>query len=144
MDDDEQHDNWEDYGFKYQFQGQLDGLDYWEIWVLGYEFYYTLLLDKNTGKEIETVGRSLVSPNGQYVITGNADLDAGYTENCMYLYELKENKLELKGRAEFIYWGPFEMAWIDNQTLTLKQGRFDENDYSIKYNCAEVRINKNE
>jgi len=143
--DEKYNDYYENSGYSYNYQGELEELEYWVIWALGFETYHTILINKSSGSQTRTVGKPIVSPSGDFIITGNADMEMDHTENCMYLYEVDNNELELKGKAVFSgesIWAPYEIAWIDNQTLTIKQGRFDESDYSIKYNCAEVRIEK--
>jgi hypothetical protein len=128
--------------FRYKYQGLLETIEYWVVYAIGYEYDKTIIIDKFTGMQTETVGMPSVSPDRRFVLVGNADLEARYTENHLSLYKWNSEDLQLlvKASLDLKDWAPFEVNWQDDYHFTIKQGRFNENTNEIDYSCAEVSI----
>jgi len=75
------------------------------------------LINDLTGKITNLFGRPYFSPNGKYIISVNADIEAGYSENGFQLFENNNGKLLHLGNYKPSSWGPMAAIWIDNNTI---------------------------
>lgn len=75
------------------------------------------LINDLTGEITNLFGRPYFSPNGQYIISVNADIEAGYSENGFQLYKNSNGELLHLGNYEPSSWGPMTAIWIDNNTI---------------------------
>lgn len=135
-------DNWSEHGFVYEYQGFLESIEYWVVFAMGYENHKTVMIDRYSGKQTEMVGIPCVSPDRRFVLVGNADMEAAFTENHLSLYKWTSEDLELlvKAPLDTMDWAPYEVNWTDDYHFTIKQGRLNESNYAIDFNCAEVTI----
>jgi len=84
---------------------------------------YKLVNYKN-GIVTKLKGKPFFSPNGKYIITVNADIDAGYSYNGIQLFENKNGDIKEIGNYEPTDWGPLSAKWIDNNKLIVKNHTF--------------------
>jgi hypothetical protein len=75
------------------------------------------LINDLTGEITNLFGRPYFSPNRQYIISVNADIEAGYSENGFQLFENNKGRLLHLGNYEPSNWGLMKALWIDNNTL---------------------------
>lgn len=75
------------------------------------------LINDSTGETTNLFGRPYFSPNGQYIISVNADIEAGYSENGFQLFKNSNGQLFHIGNYEPSSWGPMTAIWIDNNSI---------------------------
>jgi hypothetical protein len=100
------------------------------------------LVNQIDGSETNLFGRPYFSPNGQFVISINMDIEAGYSQNGFQLFKNENGKLKLLGYYEPEGWGPFSARWIDNNKLVLKNQTVEiknDNMFYIDF-YAEIKI----
>ena len=83
------------------------------------------LINYSTGEITNLFGRPYFSENGQYVISVNADLEAGYSDNGFQLLENRSDTLSIVGSYKPDTWGPISAKWIGEKELILKNETID-------------------
>lgn len=78
------------------------------------------LVNHIDGKVTHLFGRPYFSPNGQFVISVNVDIEAGYSQNGFQLFKNENGKLKHLGNYEPSAWGPYSAKWTDNDRLILR------------------------
>jgi len=137
---DEQKQNFSSSGF-YTFAGSVERSNYWEVFVIGYECHYTVLVNKLNGNTLKVIGRPLVSPDGQLVICGNPDIESGYTINGFDILEQRNGTLFPIGQLELSDWGPFKSSWKNDSVAIIEKGVLDEN-FDVQRSCVEMIFSK--
>jgi hypothetical protein len=77
------------------------------------------LINSQNGEVTNLIGRPYFSPNGNYLISVNADIEAGYSDNGLQFFINKNGILTLIGAFDPYSWGPISAKWIDNNSLIL-------------------------
>lgn len=113
----------------YRFLLYNPEIDYYVIHCSFYEGSGMLLINKKTGKKIETLGIPAVSPGKKFFACGNCDLIARYDVSGIELYEKQGDSYNLLGTREIAEWGPEQMGW-KNDTSLLIQGLEQKSDTS--------------
>lgn len=100
------------------------------------------LVNKLDGTETNLFGRPYFSPNGQLIISVNADIEAGYSSNGFQLFKNENGKLELLGNYQPSTWGPYIAKWTDNDKLVLKNQTLEFKDGDMNYTdfFLEIKI----
>jgi hypothetical protein len=103
---------------------------------------YKLINDLN-GEITYLFGRPYFSPNGQYVVSVNADIEAGYSSNGFQIFKNNNGKLSLICTYEPSSWGPFSAKWIDNETFVTKnitiELKNEQMDYMYFYSKIKIK-----
>ncbi|UYQ91039.1 hypothetical protein MKQ68_13140 [Chitinophaga horti] len=111
---------------QYNFMGELPGSGQWLLFGGFYESYAYVLISKETGDTTFTIGEPVVSPDGKYLVAGNADLEAAFTTNGFELYTNGKVPVRIDERL-LDNWGPSAVKWQDARTLVVeKQERGEE------------------
>lgn len=103
---------------------------------------YKLISDED-GEVTDLFGRPYFSQNGEYVISVNWDIEAGYSWNGFQLFHNIKGKLKKIGHYEPKEWGPYSAKWIDNSTVVLKNRTTEFKNGEINYLdfYSELKIN---
>jgi len=103
---------------------------------------YKLINDKD-GEVTDLYGRPYFSRNGEYVISVNVDIEAGYSRNGFQLFQNSNGKLKNIGNYEPNGWGPYSAKWKDNSTVILKNETVEFKDGEMNYInfYSELKIN---
>jgi hypothetical protein len=123
----------------YEYEGELKNIDFWVVNVTYYEWYNTILVDRENGDTTITIGRPIVSPDKKYVMCGNVDLLATFTFNGLELYKLNKGKLDKIGQIELIDWGPSNIYWKDDNIIFIKQTRIDKENQEYYTYCKLIK-----
>ncbi|MFH1076790.1 MAG: hypothetical protein V1753_08150, partial [Pseudomonadota bacterium] len=114
-------------GKDYSFVAYYTEIGYGLIEVQHWEGSTNYLVDMKTGKETDIIGYPTLSPDKKRIAVENADLESGYTDNVLSVYEIRPDGLV----AEFIEkpkeWAPVNLRWINNQEITFVQRRINPN-----------------
>jgi hypothetical protein len=88
------------------------------------------------------IGRPYFSPDGQYIISVNCDIEAGYSENGFQLFRIKNKQLQHLGEYKPDAWGPISAKWLDNNMVILKNQTVEVKNNDINYIdfYAEIKI----
>jgi len=119
------NDNDTDEYAQYTYMGYIDAADQFLVFGGFYEWHNYLLIDGQTGDETVLWGKPAVSPDGKYIVNGNSDLVAQFTDNGMQLFTAT-HKPKVVGERSLKAWGPEEIKWADNKTLFVKANVADE------------------
>lgn len=84
-----------------------------------YESYDYILIDRQTGASTKLMGEPNISPDGKYMVAGNTDLVAQFTDNGLQLFKNTPTP-KLVAQKILQTWGPEEMKWRDNKTIFVK------------------------
>lgn len=129
----------------YYFQGDVPNSNYWEVFSIGYEYHWYVLVNKTTGDTTLTRGPAAFSETRKYVMTGNPDLEAAFTYNGLELFETKSEELIVIGKMEIPDWGPFSIKWISDSQVLITSGKIDYNqNYSLSYKNVILTMVDNE
>lgn len=117
----------------YSFQGDVNGSDFWELFATGYEFHWSVLVSKKTGKMSEMSGRPTFSPDQKWLLTGNTDLEAAFTDNGFELYSLENDEIIEVGHVDPLNWGPMSLKWLNNREILVTAGMIDYSTYDMSF-----------
>ena len=124
----------------YNAWGALPNLD-WVVIRVGYiEGGGHVLVSLNSGHVLEANGHGgpVLSPDSRRLMMFSQDMDAGYNDNYIAIYQIDKNnaKLEilLSGdrkmspngsiNYEDDFWGPSKPRWVDNETVAYDEDRY--------------------
>lgn len=109
----------------YTYQSYIKNIDQYLVFGGFYEWHNYLLIDGKTGAQTVLWGSPVVSPNGEYIVSGNADLVAQFTDNGIQLFA-NAGAPKIIGERILQLWGPEEIRWSDNKTLFVKANVADD------------------
>jgi hypothetical protein len=101
------------------------------------------LIDLTNGKKTYIIGRPFFSPDRKFMIAINCDIEAQYSSNGFELFEISNRDFRKIWRYDPIIWGPVDMKWIDNSTLTTKNHAIDTLDGQIKTTYTKIKVKRN-
>ncbi len=110
---------------QYTYMGYNKAIDQYLVFGGFYEWHNYLLIDAKTGSQTVLWGKPVVSPNGKYIVSGNTDLVAQFTDNGIQLFE-SGNAPKVIGEKILQLWGPEEIRWSNDTTLFVKANVSDE------------------
>jgi len=110
---------------QYTYLGYNRDVDQYMVFGGFYEWHNYLLIDGKTGSQTVLWGKPVVSPNGKYIVSGNTDLVAQFTDNGIQLFE-SGNAPKVIGEKTLQLWGPEEIRWGNDKTLFVKANVADE------------------
>jgi hypothetical protein len=135
------NDTTEEAGYTFEKEFIKNGFLFFRVqWFEGNNYF---LLDLKTGQKYYTIGRVFFSKNGNYIMSINDDIDAGYSKNGFQLFSIdKDNSLN-----EIWYYdtdfAPTLIEWIDDKNLLVKGYTLDENsDWNPKTIYKKMKITK--
>lgn len=106
---------------EYTYLGQLSDKSYYVISANFYEWYNYFLINEVNGDTTWLRGLPILSPNGKMILSGNADLIAGFTDNGYELYRITNDGLMLLGTRELLTWGPEATYWKNDSELMVRR-----------------------
>lgn len=95
-------------------------IDFFVVNILYYEGSAILLVNKKTGKEIQTIGPPVVSPNKQFFACGNCDIIAQFDVSGIELFKKEHTSYKSIGLREISNWGPEQMMWKNDTSLAIQ------------------------
>ena len=99
-------------------------------WVEGNNYF---LFNTLSGEKTYIGGRAFFSPNGEYLISIEDDIESSYSFNGFQLYSV-ENDGHLRLIWQFSpVWGPCNIKWIDNSSLVTKGYYLNDNREEISF-----------
>lgn len=101
------------------FEKYFDKLGYYSIFLQLYEGVSYIMVSEKSGTKTYLFGRPYFSPSGKYMISTNADLEAGYTKNGFQLYYNVDGELHLLAEYEPNNWAPTNVLWLDDNQLLI-------------------------
>jgi hypothetical protein len=105
----------------YRFRGPLAGSNFWVLDVTRWESGFVLLINQQTGRRTRLLGRPVLAPKGNYLVTSNSDMEAHYSPNGLQVWSLEEGIPMLRWNRVVNSWGPEEIRWLNDQTLIIRQ-----------------------
>lgn len=104
------------------------------------------LINYSSGKTTSLFGRPYFSPDGNFVIAVNADIEAGYSSNGFQLFRNKDGQLQHLGEYEPDNWGVISAKWISNNTIIIKceTVEFSNNNSGYLEFYSELIVNNND
>ncbi|MDR6564362.1 MULTISPECIES: hypothetical protein [unclassified Arcicella] len=124
----------------YEFIGVLAEQSQWVFQVNFYESIEYVLIDMHTGKHMPLYGFPVVSPDKKWIISSNADLVAGESENAFNLIQITPQGLIVKDEVTLKTRGINQLKWINNTTLVVKETFLQNDEELIRY--AKLYIQK--
>lgn len=105
---------------------------------------YKLINDVN-GETTNLFGRPYFSENGEFLISVNSDIEAGYSNNGFQLFKNINGKLKNIGSYKPNSWGPFSAKWVNNSTIILKNKTIEFKDDEMNYLSfySQLKISNN-
>jgi hypothetical protein len=105
----------------YSYWGSLPAAHQWVVFATFYESSGVVLIDQRTGRRTDTWGRPLVSADGSYILTYNADLEAAFDPTGMQLFRIGAAGPKLVWQRALAHWGPADMRWLSQNQVVVKQ-----------------------
>lgn len=78
------------------------------------------IFSRSNGQVTEMFGRPYFSENGEYVLSVNNDIEAGYSDNGFQLFRNCYGDLKLLATYKTDVWGPYSAKWTGENRLVLK------------------------
>jgi len=104
-----------DYTFEH-FHESSDLIVFREQWGEGNGY---MIVDRKSGSKVRTWGPPVFSPDRDYFISFQADIDAHYSNNGIQLFKIVNGIPELQ--LEYAMdWGPTKVEWLNNKTFKLE------------------------
>ncbi len=114
----------------YQYTSFLKEQDKFLIFCSYYESHDYMLIDNKNAEITHLWGLPVFSPDNKYIISGNEDLNAAFTDNGVQLFE-NNNGIKLIAQRELNNWGPKEIKWVEDNVVLVKAGIKDSE--QVKY-----------
>ena len=105
-------------GHSYVYYGYLPALRSHLVEVQLYEGGGFVLVSAATGRLLELDDRPVIAPGGLRFATASWDTEAGYNPNRAQIYRLAGDSAVLEWQVEPSSWGPTDVLWINESTLT--------------------------
>lgn len=126
----------------YLFERYFKKLGYYSVFVQMYEGSYYIMVSEKSGTKTYLLGRPYFSPSGKYMISTNADLEAGYTKNGFDLYYNVDGELQLLTKLEPKDWAPTNVLWLDDNHLLINCYILNyQGDNFYKYFTIKLTVN---
>lgn len=110
----------------YDFKGCISEMNFYKIYVGGWEWSSYLLVGMNDGKKNELVSEPVVSPDNTKLVTSMFADHYSSDENFIYIYSYKNGELVEEFKTSPKNWGPTGLKWKDNNTIIVESGIHDE------------------
>ena len=75
---------------------------------------------------------------GKPFLCYNMDLIGQFTVNGFQIFQVDNNKADLKWAQEMTGWGPAECLWKDDKTIYIKADYMDSDDVKTKYLSLKI------
>lgn len=105
---------------QYDYWGRISGINQYLSSGSFYEWYNYFLISSKTGDTTILWGAPEVSPDSKKIISVNADIEAGFTNNGIQIFDMADSRVIHAGEKEIDAWGPEEVRWINNHQAILK------------------------
>ncbi len=112
---------------RYSFVSHIADSGFYLISVTGWEGHGFDLINDRNGEITKLEGNPVFSPNRKRFVTMSMDLEAGYNDNSIQIWQLDSAgpKLEYQTDAGAA-WGPSDPVWTDNRTIAFKKNTLIE------------------
>jgi hypothetical protein len=124
----------------YIFQKSIDAIGYWEVLAYYYESLDYVLINQNDGDEIHVWGRTILSPDNQYVLCSSVDLEAGFIANGFQLLKMDNGKLVEQWSKELTEWGAEKLIWTKDNYILGEQVYRDDTTGELKRRLIKMRM----
>ncbi|MFN3556441.1 MAG: hypothetical protein ACK4VN_10790 [Bacteroidales bacterium] len=104
----------------YTFEYFFKDFGFYSIRVQDIEGFGYFLLNAENETKTQIIGRPYFSPNGEFIISINFDIEAGYNYNGFQLLNNNNGNLTILFTYDPGSWGPVSAIWIDNNSLLVK------------------------
>jgi hypothetical protein len=128
-----------DFTFEHHFK-QLKLLLFRVQWGEGNNY---AIIDLTNGKKTYIIGRPFFSPDEKFMISINCDIEAQYSPNGFELFEITNRDFKKIWRYDPILWGPVDLKWIDNSTMTSKNHVMDTVDGRMRNTYTKINVKLN-
>jgi len=101
----------------YSFIGKIDSLSLYVIKASFYETSEFILMDKETGEEIRTWGKPIISPDFKHLFSYGDALGYDVMPNGIQMWKFEDGKLKIDWEIKPDEWKPQSIDWLDENTL---------------------------
>ena len=123
----------------YRYLETLPNIDYWFVIENYYEGGEFLLIDKETGKNINVYGKPYFSKNNQYFVTYSFDIEASYNSNGFQLFKVENGKAIHLWTKNISNWGPSVIKWVNDSAIVMEQSRMgDDSQLELSYRKMKI------
>jgi hypothetical protein len=109
----------------YKFIESFANIDYWFVGITYYEGSGYLLIDKETGDEINVWGKPYFSDNNKFFFTYSFDIEATFDPNGIQFFKVDNRKVKNIWSKELLDWGPSGMKWSGDSSVVIEQSRLN-------------------
>jgi hypothetical protein len=95
--------------------------EYAVLAMIYYEGYEYMVLNHKTGKSFKTWGRPIFNNGGTMAVSGNCDLQAGFSNNGFQIFVNEDGKWNLKMERLLDDWGPAGLWWVNDSVICSKK-----------------------
>jgi hypothetical protein len=124
----------------YSFLEPMDNIGQWLLMGGYYEAFDYVLIDQQDGSETHLWGRPILSPDGQYFLTGMVDLDAAFVPTGFQMWSITNNKPVLRWEKELTDWGSDNFIWTNDNHIIAEQTYRDEASGGLKTRFITMKI----
>ncbi len=108
-----------------EYAGKLYGLPWVVVGRTYYEAFDAAIYNLNTGQEVPLHYYPVLSPQKNWLLVYNFDLEAGYTFNGLQLVNLNGNNATPVFEKLYERWGPTNVKWVSANEAVIEQSIVD-------------------
>jgi hypothetical protein len=101
------------------------------------------IIDLTNGQKTYMLGRPYFSPDSKLLISINCDIEAQYSDNGFQLFEFSGREIKKIWEYKPAWWGPTDIKWLDNFTITSRNQALDTLDGRLKTEYKKIKVKRN-
>lgn len=126
------------------YVGQLYRLPWIVVGRTYYEAFDAAIYNLNTGEEVPLQYYPVLSPQKNWLLVYNYDLEAGYTFNGLQLVNLNGDKATIVFEKQYEKWGATNVKWVSANEAIIEQSvpDYSSPNYALKKYYARLVISE--
>lgn len=128
----------------YNYIETMPDINAWFLRETYYEGGGYLLIDRQTGEKTEIYGRPCLSKNKLWFFTYSFDIEAGFIDNGIQLFNVENGKPRHVWTKEITSWGPSIVKWSSDSCVYIEKSQIVPNntDSGLTLSYKKMKIVK--
>ncbi|MCK5115553.1 MAG: hypothetical protein KAR44_03070 [Candidatus Aegiribacteria sp.] len=114
--------------------------DYWVVEQNGYEWTDWLLINGSSGRIQRAFSEPVLSPDSRRFLCAYRDLRLGSTLNGIQIWRIEQDSLIPEFSGSDVYWGPSEVEWETDSTVTFQMLDVDWDTWDVKVSTGRLKL----
>ena len=113
---------------------------YWVVEQNGYEWTDWLLINGSSGRIQRAFSEPVLSPDSRKLLCAYRDLIPGFTQNGIQIWRIEQDSLVLEFSGSDVYWGPSEVEWETDSTVTFQMLDVDWDTWDVEVSTGRLEL----